>query len=227
MNWAGLTSSFFYQQGWLLDPYGSWNPTVTSPDQSPSEPLTLAQAKAFLRIIDGPTTDTAQDNEISRMISAARRTAEFAQCRELVRRQWDLSYDYWPGQKIGLRKPLISVDLVQYKDNNGNIFTLTENTDYIVDKAKPVPIILPTYNSFWPAFTRWPSSAILIRCTCGHLPSESYWSNEGAHVLQGIQYLVQHFYDNREAFTRGIGNIEEFPYAVTALLGLGSHVIVG
>ena len=58
------------------------------------------------------------------------------QGRTLSRKQWDLSLDYWPSYRIELREPLASVDLVRYRDSDGNYSMMTENTDYVVDTAR-------------------------------------------------------------------------------------------
>jgi hypothetical protein len=103
---------------------------------------------------------------------AARQQAEIAQGRDLVPKQYDLSFDYWTGYHLELGSPLVSVDLVQYKDQAGTVTTMVENTDYIVDKAKRPGILAPPNNTIWPIFTPWPSSAILIRFTSGFTASD-------------------------------------------------------
>ena len=103
-----------------LVPYGTLNFTATSPPQSFTEPLSLQQAKNFLRL-PNPSGSSPDDDDISAMISAARTQAELFQNRDLVTKQYDLSLDYWPGYRVELRAPVQSVDLVQYTDSNGDI----------------------------------------------------------------------------------------------------------
>ena len=143
--------------------HGTITLTVTSPVQSFTEPISLAEAKAFLRLPTYSPTDTEADALVSDLIQAAREQAEMYQGRDLVAKQWDLSLDYFPGVEIQLREPLVSVDLVTYKDSDGITTTLTANTDYIVDTARA--LVMPPYGETWPAFVAWPSSAVTIRFT--------------------------------------------------------------
>lgn len=98
--------------------YGSLNLTSSSPQQSFTEPLTLAEVKAYLLIPDRSPADDAEDDLLEGMITAAREEAETQQGRDLVEKQWDLSLDYFPCE-IRLRAPLQSVDLVKYKNSDG------------------------------------------------------------------------------------------------------------
>ena len=116
--------------------YGNLNLTESSPPQSFTEPLTLAEVKSYLKVPERSPTDTAEDDELMSLISAARESAEILQGRDLVRKQWDLSDDYWPSYRIALRAPLVSVDLAQYRDSNGNYTVLTQDIDFIVDASK-------------------------------------------------------------------------------------------
>jgi len=143
--------------------HGTLTLAVTSPVQSFIEPITLAEAKAFLRLPDYDPVDVEADAMVSDLITAAREQAEMYQGRDLVAKQWDLTLDYFPGGEILLRDPLISVDLVKYKDSDGTETTLVANTEYIVDTARA--LVMPPYGESWPTFTPWPSSAVTIRFT--------------------------------------------------------------
>jgi uncharacterized phiE125 gp8 family phage protein len=167
--------------------YGSRKLTETSPVQSLVEPLSLSEVKSYLKVPERSPTDPAEDLLIRSMIVAARSRAETEQARDLVRKQIDLYFDYWPSYQIELGAPLISVDLVQYHDSDGNLTMLAEDVDYIVDAAKEPGILTPLYNKTWPAFTPWPSSAILVRFTSGYSPDSAWWSGDmGAQVKNGM-----------------------------------------
>src|SRR5690242_1921125 len=84
--------------------YGTLNLTDASPAQSFTEPVTVTEAKAACAIPDGYG---AHDEEIAGLIVAARVQAEILQNRDLVRKQWDLSLDYWNNVRIQLRAPLV------------------------------------------------------------------------------------------------------------------------
>ena len=152
--------------GWLA-PNGSIALTDSSPSQTFEEPFTPEEIKAFLKIPVRSPTDPEEDALVCDLISAARVVAEYFQGRDLVRKQWDLHLDFWIDYFIKLRDNLISVDLFQVRDSDGSYNTLVENTDFIVDPSKSPGLVAPPYNEMWFTFTPWPSSAILIRFTCG------------------------------------------------------------
>jgi uncharacterized phiE125 gp8 family phage protein len=197
--------------------YGSPNLTA-SPAQSFTEPLSLEDAKSYLGLASG---DGAHDNDITAMLPAAREQAEILQGRDLVRKQWDLSFDYWRAYEIRLGAPLVSVDLVQYRDFNGAYTALVENTDYVVDTAKQPGIILPAYNRTWPSFTPWPTSSILVRFTSGMGPNSSWWADAGARVKHGMKLLISHWFNGRLPFVTGAGAIQEYPFTVSSCLSFG------
>src|ERR1051326_2393676 len=134
--------------------YGSISLTQTSPPQQFQEPLTVAEVKNFLNL---PETWADEDTLIA-FIMAARVVAEIAQGRDLVQKQWDLYFDYWPSDRLEMRAPIVSVDLVRYRDSDGNYTTLTQDVDYIVDSAKQPAALAPPWNKSWPTYTPWPVS---------------------------------------------------------------------
>src|ERR1700686_4119746 len=91
-----------------LSLFGSLSLTETSPPQSFSEILTLAEVKSYLRLPDRSPADQAEDDELTSLIVAAREQAEIMQGRDLIRKQFDLSLDYWNNYRIELRDPLAS-----------------------------------------------------------------------------------------------------------------------
>jgi uncharacterized phiE125 gp8 family phage protein len=106
--------------------HGSISLTETSPIQSFDEPISLDEIKSYLRVPTRSPVDDDEDGELAALITAAREQAEILQGRDLVRKQWDLSFDYWPPCEIELRDPLVSVDLVQYRNSSGVYTTLAE-----------------------------------------------------------------------------------------------------
>ncbi len=208
-------------RGWQWCPnYRSLNLTDASPGQSFVEPLSLSEVKSFLNIEESSPADSTDDVMLEAMIPAARELAEIFQGYDLVRKQWDLNLDYFRPYRVELRAPLVSVDLVQYRDSNGAYTSLTENTDYIVDVAKRPGQVMPAYNKSWPSFTPWPSSAVLFRFTSGRLITDPFWSDAGSRIKVGMRYLISGWYENRLPAT--FGKLEEVPYTISALLGYGA-----
>jgi uncharacterized phiE125 gp8 family phage protein len=206
-----------------IDSFATLNLTNTSPQQSFVEPLDVDLVKDYLKI-PLRTDFSFEDDQIGMFISGAREQAEILQNRDLVKKQWDLSMDYWPSYRLEMRTPTISVDLLQYKDSNGALTTMVENTDYIVDVAKQPAIVAPPYNGTWPTFTPWPSSSILLRFTSGYSNTDPFWSGPGARIKQGMLRLISDWYNNRLPFEKGASAMDEYPYAVTSCLSYGALV---
>ena len=206
--------------------YGSLSLTEASPPQSFVEPLSLDEVKKFLKLPVRSPVDALEDAELSSLISAARGQAELLQGRDLVRKQWDLHFDYWPSFYIPLRAPLVSVDLFTLRDNTGLVTPLVEDTDYIVDTAKSPGLVTPPYNLEWRNFTPWPSSAMLIRFTSGFTPASPWWPNDGMQVKAGMRMLINHWFTNKLPFEKGIDAAREYPYGLTASLRQGGLIHV-
>lgn len=175
--------------------YGIITLAVASPAQTFTEPITLAEAKAHLNLAAQSPTDSAEDDLIESFITAAREVAEAAQGRELCPKQYDLALDCFPGV-IELRRPLVSVDLVKYRDSTGAWTTLTADDDYIVDLTRG--FVMPPYSESWPSFDAWPTSAVLVRFTSGPAADDIYWSGPGSVVRVGMLALVSHWYMHRD-----------------------------
>jgi hypothetical protein len=203
--------------------YGSLNLTETSPEQSFVEPLDANLVKDYLKIPLRSPADSYEDAQINMFISGARNQAEILQNRDLVRKQWDLSMDYWPSYRLEMRSPTVSVDLLQYKDSNGAITPMVLDRDYIVDVAKQPGVVAPPYNGTWPTFTPWPSSSILLRHTSGYSVSSPFWNGPGARIKNGMLLLISAWFNNRLPFEKGAAATAEYPYAVTSCLSYGAQ----
>jgi uncharacterized phiE125 gp8 family phage protein len=195
--------------------HGSLSLTETSPPQSFTEPLSLADVIGYLRLPDSVASDVAISNELAGHITAARQTAEAHQGRDLVCKQWDLSHDYWPSYRVELRDPLVSVDLAQYRDSDGNYTVMSEGADYVVDFSKHPAVVAPLFNHPWPTFTPWPSSAILIRFTSGLDTESAWWATSGGIVKIGMQLLIKAWFNKEELDDKRMA-------AITGLLSYGA-----
>lgn len=188
--------------------YGS--KIVTAPTL---EPLTVAEAKAHLRV------DAAdQDGLISSLIVAARQYAEAFTRRAFITQTWDLFYDSFPNQdeisntqQIDLPyPPLQSVTSVKYTDLGGVVQTLDPAT-YIIDADGPGRIAL-AYLKFWPVF-RQVANSIQIRIVAGYGPAAS---DVPQTIKQAMLLLIGHWFQNREAV--GSAGMAEVPMSVKSLL---------
>jgi uncharacterized phiE125 gp8 family phage protein len=230
MQFGGIGSGIYGPNGGLygwLESYGSLTLTDSSPVQSFVEPFTLDEVKSFLKLPARSPTDPDEDDLITGLISAARVQAEYMQGRDLVQKQWDLSLDFWLDYFIKLRAPLVSVDLFTTTDNTGLVTTLARNVDYIVDTKKSPGVVTPPYNSMWPVFTPWPSSAILIRYTSGFANGSVFWQADGRTIKVGMKRLINDWFTGRLPFERNFDPTRELPFGVTTMLSQGTLKHVG
>jgi len=183
--------------------------TLTGSPVTYTELLTASEVKDWLRVPDPSPADAAFDTEIDALIQAAREQAEYHQNKDLVPKQWDLLLDGFPGGLIELRQPLVSVDLVTYKDSDGATTTLTENTDYIVDLKRG--LIMPAYGESWPSFTAWPTSAITVRFTSGSAPPKL--------IEIGMLCLIEHWFT-------GKGQLGDVPAGIINVFRYGAKETV-
>lgn len=169
--------------------------TAQSPTQQLTEPITISEVKEYIGVPLRSPVNPREDDTILGMISTARDIAETEFGRDLIRKQQDLSLNYFFRYAIELRNPLISVDLFHYRDSNGTVTTLAEGSDYLVDLQ--LGIVTPVYNAVWPSFTAYPTSAILVRFTSGYSATDVFWKDAGRRIKLGMKMLISEWYSNR------------------------------
>jgi len=184
------------------------------------EPVTLAQAKAHMRV------DIADDDAlITNLITAARADAENVCRRAFVTQKWDLYLDSFPkytyfgvvpgyvpvdqlpsgwlsmrnyavrfrGGKIDLPFPTLqSVDAVKYTDLTGTVQTL-DPSQYVVDAISEPGALTPAPDTYWPD-TQNRTNAVQISFTAGYGDDAAVPAGIKAWMLMRIGVL----YKNRE-----------------------------
>ncbi len=188
---------------------------VTKP---PVEPVTLAEAKARLRIESGVTEDDAL---ITGLIQSARETCERFTGRALIQQSLRVALDAWPRRSVAAmaegvatgvlvesaarfielpRPPLDSLTQVKLYDENDTATTWAP-ADYFVDNtSEPGRLVLRSGKS-WPSATR-AANAIEIEFIAGYAPDESasptdYRVNLPQALIEGVLRLVVHRYEHR------------------------------
>jgi len=179
--------------------------------QPTAEPLTVAEAKAHLRV------DISDDDTlIGDYISAARQYAEGVTRRAFVEQTWDFTLDRFPVGAIRLPiQPVSSVTYVQYVDTAGATQTFTEGTSpdvtkYDVFTDGPRTTIVPKYNLTWPD-TRDHPNVVTVRFVAGY-------STFPEDLKQALKLLVGHQYENREEVIFGFSTVQSLPLGVQAYL---------
>ncbi len=154
------------------------------------EPVTLADAKAHLRLDSGD-----DDALITAAIAAARVHVEALTRRLLIEQGWRVYLDQWPRKRIVrlIPTPLISVDAVTVYDADGNP-TVVAADDYEVDTvAVPGRLVL---SGSAPVVVGKAVNGIEIDLTAGYGPSSV---DVPAPLRQAIMMLVAHWYEHRGA----------------------------
>lgn len=178
---------------------------VTAPTE---EPLTLDQAKGYLRL-DGEE----DDNEVTRLIKTAREHVEGQTHRGILTQTWDYFIDGgWPYRdgvphiRMPLN-PLASVSSLKYIDDSGTEQTLATD-QYTVVARQHGSYIVPAYGVSWPTVRNVPN-AITVRAVFGEATCPK-------QLERAIGLLVNHLYENREAVASR--DVVSTPYALEAML---------
>lgn len=203
--------------------------------QAPTtEPITLAQLKAHLRVAASFTDDDAL---LSSYIAAARAYAERYTRRAFMPQRWRLGLDHfpqtyqmpstvspnlrrdwpfyagiWTQSTIALPKPRVnSVDSITYVDGSGTTQTLDPSA-YITDLDSEPARIVPGPGLYWPTVTAYLPGSVKITYTSGDYAEASDCPQD---ICVALLLLCAHWYAHPEAAG---GQLVEMPFAVSALL---------
>lgn len=173
----------------------------------PTEPISLTEAKTFLRI-----DTTEEDTLIQSLILAARVHTEHLINRKLITQTWSLFLNNWPkANELQLPlNPVQSVNEIKTYDGSG-IPTIWASENYTVDTLfEPARIIK---NTNWPTPAQ-STNGIEISITAGYGNSAT---DAPEPVRQAIRHLITHWYENREPVSLG-ENTLTIPDTVQSLL---------
>lgn len=177
-----------------------------------TEPITLAEARAHLRV-----DDTSEDTYITALITVAREHAEALTDRQFITATYALSMDEFPRRSCDVIRPprprLIGVSSISYLDTD-NAAQVLSAASYQVDTVLEPGRILPGYALTWPD-TYPVMNAVTITYTAGYGATATAVPKA---IKQAILMLVAHWFEQREPVV--IGTIAtEVPMTVKALLG--------
>lgn len=162
---------------------------ITAPT---TEPITLAEAKAQLRVLHSD-----EDALIEALIVAARMSVEGVLRRALFSQTWEYSLAQFPA-KAELRlplPPLQSVTSVTYYDTAGTTATFATTGNWYADTASEPGRIVLNDGISWPSSSLRPGIGVVVRYIAGYSTVASIpqtWK-------QAIMLLIGHYYENREA----------------------------
>jgi uncharacterized phiE125 gp8 family phage protein len=173
-----------------------------------SEPLSLADAKLFLRV-----EHDADDDLIAALIAAARLQIEARTRRALMTQSWRLTRDVWPagGALPILPVPLRQATAIGVYDSAG-MLQMLDVGNFHIDTAS-APAMLSFARAAPPAPGR-PHGGIEIDIEAG------YGDDAGdvpEPLRQAIRLLVAHWYENRRVIS-ATGEVASLPSSVSALI---------
>lgn len=175
------------------------------------EPVSLADAKAYCRVLDAN-----DDALITALIKAAREFVENRTEHVLVRRSITAQRPYF-GNYIELyRRPVISVDALSYTATDGTAATYSTFTSRLAGSPARV---YPAFNGVWPALGV--GGEVTVTYTAGYAAGE-----EPQGLIQAMLMLIATWYDQRETAPTDARNVLEVPYAVDALCGQFKALLV-
>lgn len=172
------------------------------------EPVTLAEAKAHLRI-----EETSEDSFIAALIETSRLHIEAALGLALITQSWSYRLDAWPEEcavVLPLR-PVQAIAAVRVTATDGSLATL-EPDRYILDGASAPPRLHPKIGP-------WPEPG--VRAQGIEIAFTAGFGDEAASVpapiRQALLMLVAHWHEHREPVLAGSA-AQVIPDTVSSLL---------
>ncbi|MCT8971217.1 head-tail connector protein [Microbaculum marinisediminis] len=170
-----------------------------------AEPLSLADAKAFLKV-----EHDDEDALIGTLIAAARLHVEAAIRRVLVTQAWRLVLDGWPpGRTVEIPlSPVAAITAVTVYDRDGAPAVLDPSA-YVADVSSFLARLM-VRDTVAPGAA---FNGVEIDFTAGYGDP----ADVPAPLVQAIRQLVAHWYETREPVAFG-GPVAQVPGTVAALI---------
>jgi uncharacterized phiE125 gp8 family phage protein len=172
-----------------------------------STPITLAEAKAFLRVDSDYDDD---DTYITSLISVATQVVEQYTRRRLITQTYIIYYDEFPPYidlQIG---EVASVVEIRYYDENNDLQRLATNQYDVDTRVRPGRIYQSNTGDFPNTYER--PNAIEVEFIVGGSASDV-----PAPIVQAIYIIVGRYYENRQDVVMGT-QVNELPLMVEYLL---------
>lgn len=157
-----------------------------------AQSVTLPEARRHLRL---PASSRSQDPLIESLIAAAVEHVETETNRQQMPATWKLVLDVFPAVIYLPRAPLVSVDKIDYIDEDGVSQEFPAASYLVQTEFEPGRVVLS-------AGENWPDTAaqlgsISIQYQCGYADAGSV----PPALKQAVLLMVGHWFENREAVT--------------------------
>lgn len=178
---------------------------ATFPAATGSEPVTLDEAKAHLRVIGSD-----EDDLISALIVAAREMAEGRLNRTITQRTRTEVFTSWRDDLVLPKPPIVSVDSVAYTDDVGEVQTLDQDQYFAAVYLEPAVVeLVPGFQGPALHFRHHP---IAVTYTAGYPEGDVPRA-----ICQWMLLAIGTLYQNRESMVTGV-TVAELPENFMALL---------
>ena len=161
--------------------------TTTAPT---SEPITLTEAKAQLRVESDFTED---DTWISSAITVVREQVESLTNRALMPQSFELAIPKFEDTIALPKPPFSSLTSIQYYDEDDVLQTLSSDYYLVNDFVEPTEVIKKHEKTYPAAYSR--PDAIRITFAAGYADAASVPPS----IKQAMLMLLTDLYDNRSA----------------------------
>ena len=163
---------------------------------SSTEPVSLAEAKAHLRV-----DHTNDDSYISTLITASRQSLEISTRRSLGTGQtYQVSYHSFPtvyNRLVIPNPPIVSVTSLQYYDVNNSLITVDSTKYHVENQSEGVGYISLDDGFSRPTISKERIAPVVLTYNTGY-------ANLPKPLHQSILLLVAHYYDTREPVAMGV-----------------------
>ncbi len=152
-----------------------------------TEPVTLAQAKAFLKV-----DDTAEDGLTTTLITAARLHVEGVTGKALLSQTWRVCLDAWPDNRLVKLpiSPLINITAITAYDDEGVGYAIAAAQFY----AEPTRLLLPLRVAGMPTIRQL--GGIEIDYVAGF---GSAAEDVPGDIIQAMLMLIGYWFEHRDA----------------------------
>jgi uncharacterized phiE125 gp8 family phage protein len=172
------------------------------------EPITLAEAKSFLRVAHDD-----DDDLIASLIAAARAHVETATRRALLAQTWRIVRDAWPsGGRIAVAPaPLIAVTAARIRDDDGEAHAIDTAAFSFAAGAVPASLAFLPWSLPSPGVEE---NGIEIDIELGHGATAAAVPPPLVHA---VRLLTAHWYEHRGILASGQAGAP-LPVSITALI---------